>query len=128
MHEAREFASGESVVTDAELDGLRDRLAALAGEDAAIVEELVDSLVATNAEDLQALRMALAAGDFEAVAACAHRLKSSAKMLACSGLAGVCESLEHSRQDGDSRTAHALLTLLADALARLNARLVAYHR
>lgn len=117
------LALGLPPITDDELAGLFDRLYELASNDDAIVAELIGSLVATNEEDLAALRAALVGRNWGEFASFAHRLKSSARMLACRGLVSVCETLENSGGHDDVPRALALTALITSALTVLNARL-----
>lgn len=117
------LALGFTALTQADLDGLYDRLDELASHDETIVTELVVSLLATNEGDLAGLRTALLAAQADTVSSFAHRLKSSARMLGCFGLVAGCEALERRSASEDPRSALALIAWIASALNVLNTRL-----
>ncbi|CAN7345188.1 CHASE domain-containing protein [Massilia sp. LjRoot122] len=79
--------------------------------------------VSTARDALAGIDAALGAGDLAAVAALAHRVKSSARMVGAAGFAALCEELEG--QDGRPAQARALAARLRAQLARVERELVA---
>ncbi|WP_276288330.1 Hpt domain-containing protein [Cupriavidus basilensis] len=97
----------------------------LAGGDADIVRDLVDSLVDTNRLDLAMMRAALTDGAWQRFDSGAHRIKGSARILECAALVTLCGRLEAVAQFGDLATAQALLPILAATVEHLEASLTA---
>ena len=97
----------------------------LAGGDADIVRDLVDSLVETNRADLETMRTALMDGTWQRFGSGAHRIRGSARILECAALVTLCGRLESVAQFGDLATAQALLPILAASVAELDATLAA---
>ncbi|MES2007841.1 MAG: Hpt domain-containing protein [Pseudomonadota bacterium] len=116
---------GFVAVSPSECAAVGTLLDTLAGGDADIVMDLVDSLVETNRTDLEMMRAALADGAWQRFGSGAHRIKGSARILECGALVTLCGRLESVAQFGDLATAQALLPILAPTLAQLDASLAA---
>lgn len=115
------LACGYTLANAYECARIFDTLGDLCGHDAGTVTELAETLIASNDEDLEALRRALAQGRRPDVAAAAHRLKSVARMLACPSLAAVCAQLEgRANAPSDTAGAAALAALLVPGFAALD--------
>ncbi|MDF3836011.1 Hpt domain-containing protein [Cupriavidus basilensis] len=97
----------------------------LAGGDADIVRDLVDSLIETNRIDLDKMRAALEAGVWQCFGSGAHRLKGSARILECATMVTLCGWLESIAELDDLATAQALLPILAATVEHLEAVLTA---
>lgn len=87
-------AMGFAAVTPAELEQVVPALYSLAGDDATVAMELIKSLRSTTLTFQLQIHCALRKGDNRAVSSLAHRLKSSASMVSCTGLVKVCATLE----------------------------------
>ena len=70
------------------------------GGDPEFIVELIDTYVADAPAQVGSLRVALAAGDVEALIRPAHTLKSSSASLGALGLAEQCRQLEHAARGG----------------------------
>jgi len=69
-------------------------IAALGGGDQVLVERLVVGVIQSLREDLLALERLLAKGDRLGLAALAHRVKGTAKLVNAVVLEGACNALE----------------------------------
>ncbi|MDQ0138813.1 Hpt domain-containing protein [Cupriavidus necator] len=85
--------------------------------------ELLQALVTSTRDDLAQLRAAGA--DLDTVRGVAHRLKASAHYVACHGLRGMAQRLEHAARDGNGAIAAALTAIVAQTVARLLSLLTA---
>ena len=98
-------------------------LQGLFGQDAARLEGLLERFAASAAEDAAAIARAVAAGDPAAATAVAHRLKGACRMAGAERLAGQAESIEQAVRAGDApgtaQAAAALPRLLAATLAAI---------
>ena len=84
-------ASSDTAVDGQQLESLR----ALDGGDGLFLSSVVESFAASSVHALHALTAAVEAGDTEALAQEAHRLKGEASTLfGAGGVAGVCAALE----------------------------------
>lgn len=81
-------------------------LRSLVGDDPAVLRDFLADFHRTLERLAAELRAAFARGDLSAVAALAHKLKSSARAAGAQQLAALCERLEHSRDaQGDAPAA-----------------------
>mgnify|MGYP005842149925 CR=1 FL=1 len=99
-----------------------DRAFALeqAGDDEELLQELLDLLRSSAAEDLQKIKAAAAAGDGDALADAAHNTKGAAASLGMESLRQVASSLEQAGRRGDLAGVDADISALAAMLAQLN--------
>lgn len=89
-----------------------DRLLEMTGGDPAFLAELIDTFLEDGTAQLEALQVAVAAGDAEAVVRPAHSLKSNSASMGAERLADLSRSLEADAragavEDGPARVAAA---------------------
>ena len=77
------------------------RLLEITGDDAAFVDELIDTFIDDAATQIAGLRVAAAAGDVAGVVRPAHSLKSNSQNVGATLLADLCQTLE-----ADGRAGH----------------------
>lgn len=109
-------------VTAEEARAFPDVLCALADGDRDFIGELVQSLVQTNREDLQAMIAARADGRWDDIASLAHRIKGSARLLKCESMVAVCAYLESLCRAGNVDAAAPVVDVLAPAVTYLDDR------
>ncbi|MBX3602141.1 MAG: EAL domain-containing protein [Rubrivivax sp.] len=73
----------------------------LIGDDPVLVGRVQRDFVTATAADAAAMAAAQARGDTTVMAATAHRLKSSARMVGALALGGLCEQIEQAARHGD---------------------------
>src|SRR5690606_3987468 len=84
-------------------------LESLVGDDPAVIEEFLSDFGASARLAQQRIRASCEAGDAIAVAAEAHKLKSSARSVGALALGGLCEQME---RHGNAASSQALQKLL----------------
>ncbi len=77
------------------------RLLEITGDDAAFVDELIDTFIDDAATQVAAMRMAVTARDVAAVIRPAHSLKSNSQNVGATLLADLCQTLEADGRAGD---------------------------
>jgi HPt (histidine-containing phosphotransfer) domain-containing protein len=105
-------------------DGVLDRptieaLFESVGGDQEFLAELIDTYVADAPVQVGSLRLALAAGDIEALVRPAHTLKSSSASLGALGLADQCRQLELAAKAGSLDGAGDSIEEIAGELERV---------
>ena len=100
-------------------------LAALIGDDAALLAEFRSDYLVSAQLDIEALRDAAAGGDWAAAGGFAHRLKSSSRAVGALALGEACAQLEAAAQTGKAEPVRALVAGCEAAWALLSARLLA---
>ena len=83
----------------------------ITGGDLAFVDELIDTYIDDASVQLEAMRLAAAAGDADAMVRPAHSLKSSSANVGATSVTELCRSLETDGRSG----------VIADAVARVAA-------
>ncbi|MAL03993.1 MAG: hypothetical protein CL625_06950 [Arenimonas sp.] len=76
-------------------------LAPLTGGDPAETKALLDDFMDTTAQDLQELQVARAAGDLDALARQAHKIKGAARLVGAGPLAEAALAAETAAKSGD---------------------------
>ncbi len=77
------------------------RLLEITGDDAAFVDELIDTFFDDAATQIAALRVAATSGDVAVVVRPAHSLKSNSQNVGATLLADLCQTLEADSRAGD---------------------------
>jgi len=89
-------------VTEAAIDAAAfARLVEMTGGEIEFVDELVDTYLEDGANQLAALRAAVAAGSSDELVRPAHSLKSSSLNVGALGLGAQCRELEEGARSGD---------------------------
>jgi HPt (histidine-containing phosphotransfer) domain-containing protein len=86
----------EHAVDTAALDALLE----MVGNDAAFLEELVDTFLEDAVTQLDAMRAAVAAGDVESLVRPAHSLKTNSANMGATVLSAMCRELETEARSG----------------------------
>jgi HPt (histidine-containing phosphotransfer) domain-containing protein len=116
------IGQGYTSLSESEREGMIAHRGRLCDNDESIVAELTRSIINANEEDLLTLRGALQRDSAADAGFLAHRLKSVARMLACLGLARVCEQLEaRAKARGLDADAVALADLIHAGFTEINA-------
>lgn len=111
--------AGYHLPDDAECDAIPQTLNALVDGDAAVVAELIDSLLDTGQTDLADYRARCAEQNWAAAGALAHRIKGTARLAGCASLTRVCERIELAAREDGGTAVLALNALFEPALERL---------
>jgi HPt (histidine-containing phosphotransfer) domain-containing protein len=100
----------------------------LTGGDPAFLDELIDTWVGDGAEQLEAMRQSLAAGDTPTLRRAAHSLKSTSQSLGAVLLASVCAEIEAAARNGAIDAASPLLPVAQRRYEESRAALLALRR
>jgi HPt (histidine-containing phosphotransfer) domain-containing protein len=95
-------------------------LAALVGNEPAVIREFLIDFSSSAAQIADALRTAFATGDSRATGALAHKLKSSARAVGALALGELCAAMEQAGKSGDAPTLELLMPRFEDELERVN--------
>jgi PAS domain S-box-containing protein len=95
-------------------------LAALVGDEPAVIREFLDDFSSSAAQIADALRAAYAAGDSRATGALAHKLKSSARAVGALALGELCAAMEQAGKAGDAPNLVLLIPRFEAELERVN--------
>ncbi|CAB3714596.1 Hpt domain-containing protein [Achromobacter pestifer] len=117
------LAAGYGLPEDAECAAIRQTLHDLVDGDAAIVAELIDSLLDTGQADLADYRARCDEANWIAAGSLAHRIKGTARMAGCASLVRLSERIEAASRNGIGETIIRLNVLFEPALQRLCAEL-----
>jgi CheY-like chemotaxis protein len=110
---------GSEVLDPAALERLRE----MAGGDAAFVETMIESYLATSPPLLRRLRSSLESGDAPEMRMVAHTLKSGSADLGARALSALCARLEAMARSGTLEGATPLVAEAEDAYAQVEAAL-----
>ena len=94
-------------------------LAALIGDDSALVREFLNDFEVSARQIAAALRSALTAGDTQAAGASAHQLKSSARSVGAAALGELCAAMEAAGKGNQSAMLAELLPQFELEFARV---------
>ncbi|TXT38467.1 MAG: multi-sensor hybrid histidine kinase [Comamonadaceae bacterium] len=95
-------------------------LAALIGDEPAVIREFLTNFSSSAAQIADALRIAFASRDTRETGALAHKLKSSARAVGALALGELCADLEQAGKAGDAATLMLLMPRFEDELGRVN--------
>ena len=95
-------------------------LAALIGDETAVIREFLTDFTSSAAQIADALRTAFVSGDTRATGALAHKLKSSARAVGAVALGELCAAMEQAGKTDDAATLGLLQPQFEDELLRVN--------
>ena len=95
-------------------------LAALIGDEPAVIREFLTDFSSSAAQIADALRIAFANRDTRETGALAHKLKSSARAVGALALGELCADMEQAGKAGDAATLMLLMPRFEDELGRVN--------
>jgi HPt (histidine-containing phosphotransfer) domain-containing protein len=101
---------------------------ALTRGNAADARSLLGDFLSSTGEDLAVAAVARAAGDFDALARQAHKVKGASRIIGALELAQCAEALEQAARAADWRAAPPLAADLATAAERLRRHVAARYR
>jgi CheY-like chemotaxis protein/HPt (histidine-containing phosphotransfer) domain-containing protein len=87
------------------------------GDDPPLIAQFLKDYQRSAQKTADELRAANRLGDWKAVGACAHKLKSSSRAVGALALGEVCQQLEHAGNDGHADATRVLAAELENALA-----------
>lgn len=85
---------------------------------------LMPTFIERRAQELEAIRDAVSARDFDAIARIGHALRGSAGMYGFDALAEIAKRMETAAKAGDASSLNAIAGEIADYLARVKIRYV----
>jgi CheY-like chemotaxis protein/nitrogen-specific signal transduction histidine kinase/HPt (histidine-containing phosphotransfer) domain-containing protein len=97
-------------------------------EDPGVQRRLLEKFLASSADLVQTLEGALVANSLDSVAATAHKLKSSARMVGAHALGGLCEQIEIAGRANDAVQCTALVAGLGATYAAASSLITAHLR
>ena len=98
----------------------------ITGGDAALTRQLLVTVMRTQQEDFETMQALFAAGDFQGMARCCHKILGSARIIHAASLITACEQLEAVCESTTTQQeAHCLFETFVQQMKRLQAHLQA---
>ncbi|WP_166226137.1 ATP-binding protein [Pseudomonas atagonensis] len=100
------------------------KVSAITAGDAALTRQLLATVLRTNQQDFETMQALFAAGDFQAMARCCHKILGSARIIQATPLIAACEQLESACESSTTRQeAHRLFERFVQQMKRLQTAL-----